>query len=908
MAITNIKINWFIVSKHAMDRQDYRILAGNISDPEPWRVRFKNWIKEEVPLEATATCPGAPFYYFIPEVIEGILCQVLVRQLWSNYTDKASRRVLTSTCLVIPYDVFQKHPCGFKQQAGFFELPAVKELLANAQLAIWNGKPFFTQQSPEITLIDRSDVEEYFLTLLSEYSLGFSQATGTNLANGKNVCIWERNEKISDINQRLRWLDASLIALPYGVRANCSASTWQSTYTETGDRLVVGRRSNPNIAYLSPDVAVEKSQLCEGYAAGISRLLENGRSPEELVSTFLRLTNPVNFNTLRYGPQDLLPISPQERVTQLLINPDEYDTEANQRALIGKIKSFDPNEVKVEDLQALLVQTLPVLENSDAPLIRQYWSDDLLTQATNNFKSGNNKILDLLPLIIPDNLSEERFRQVIGELWDHTIAKATSDLEELRRFFKSLHRFCCNRAQTNSPQLELTINTILQKIGNSGRIGYIASLIWMRFVLSSGANYQKVFFEALRLQLNLREPLSIFSNYWEELKPGQARIDQTYYPNLLILLTKISLIRNPEKQETVFLQSVLNNLIRRHSQRATDSNPDFQLILPLLDRDFWADYHQNGEVAALIDEICFVVKKRWEKISTLKKNDQNIDSYRTELSRFLNQIITINPEIIKSDMAAIRNTLTSLDKTKSQIKSQEMQTPQQSTGVNENTPTNSVSKPDNEKTQVILAMESGEQEIEQRLNEDCSTFIAVQPSDSTTEIQDIEKLKIEPTMPQFIDTRDPNTDKHLENYQDEMGKFKQDIPGLAQSAADKIEKARSNKDMEIWKTIWEDIANEVGKREPSLSPEELEHFLLLLLGSIKDGDIRKETLSFLLPVLLESSPVLNNPVYQSQFFQYHSEFVDSVVRSYCKVFSGYNQFNIWIEHISKSLSLPDASL
>lgn len=896
---TNFYVNWLIVSKHAMDRQDYRILAGSIDDPEPWRLRFKHWIKDEVPLEANSASPGAPYYYFIPEKIDGILNQIIIRQTWADYGDFASRRVLNTTCLVLPYDAFQEHPCGFKQQASLFALPEVDKLLSNTQQAIRNGETLFSQPSPEITLPDSSEVEDYFLAQLSEHGLDFSQAIGTYLTKGKNVCIWERNDKISYLEQRLEWLDAALIALPYGVRANCSAASWQSTYTETGDCLVIGRKSNPNLAYFSPDEQVEETRLCEGYAAGIRRLLDSGHSAEELLRTFLTLTIPIDLNVLRYGPKAILHLSPQEQVDQLLVNPEEYDTETNQRVLIEKIKNIDRSEVNVKDLQTLLVRTVPGLEDSDASLIKDYWSDALLTQAIVNFKAGNNKILNLLPLIIPDQLREEKLRDTLDEIWDHATTKEASCLDELTRFFESLHRFCTNRAQVNNPQLTQAINSVLNKISSSGNTGHIAALIWIRFILSPGTNYQNGFFEVLSQQKNLQEPLSIFSSFWQEQSIGQTQINDLLLHNLLLSLTKISFIRSSGEQESKFLQILLKKLISQNSRISNGSKLDLRLIGPLLTHDYWADYPQEGKVAALLDEICFLVQKQWGVISTLKEGNQNIDSYQAELSRFYKKD-ALNIQIGKVDRDAILDTYRSLDQTKSLIKSQEAQILIQDPSLGEDSQLSADSKPDYEQGFTPLPTETGDQEMEQYLPEEDSPSANFQPTDVHDDTKDVAKPEMETVTPQLNNMDTSTTEMPSDLSQDDTIQILQDIHHLAQSTAKQIEEGRSHGDS----TIWAKITAEIQDNYPLFSSQELEQLLLLTLGSIQDGNIRKETLKFFLPVLYKNYPTLADPASRDQFFQSHSEFVADVLGSYYTTFTNNPKFDEWIKHLSGLLQSP----
>lgn len=833
--IEKIQIDWFIVSKQAMDQQDYRILAGSIAQTDAWRLLMNNWIKDEIPYEATPHSPGAPCLYFIPQEIEGVLKQVIIRQIWTDYVDNGSRRVLTTTCLILPYEAFKNQPCGFKQQAALFDLPEVSNCLSATQIAIRNGEFLLSQPTLEVELPAFEETEKYFLDRLTAQGLDFTQVVANALTINKNVCVWDRNDAIVSLEQRLEWLDAALIGLPYGARSTCPAASWQNTYREDGDRLVVGRKANPNLAYVSPGEDVSGARLCEGYAAAITRLLGRGKSAEDLVKSFLRQTEPIDMNDLSYGPPQAEPINPQERLLQLLTNPEVYSSRESLRVLIEEIKQTNLQEVDSEQIRKMLVRAVHALETSDANLIKAYWSEALFTQSLASLKLGNENIIQLLPALIPYNLEEGKLRQGFERLWEY-FSKQPNSIDSLHRFFDSLHRFLNDRHETASSQLNLAFQMIVELISNS-RIGSIAILIWMHFVLAPDSRYQESLFTYFANQQNLPEPLPVFTRYW--LQNRWEKMMSSLQPYAILPLAKISLIRNRDQRETAALLEILRNELTIRNPETTNAfRPELYsaLLLPYLNIGYWADHPQDGIVAAMLMEINFMVRKRWDSIFTLKPGDEHIQSFSSELSQF-EKNLTLTGQRNSAIVLEIQATIDAVQhKSYSNI--------------------DKMTKPN---FQSPIGMQTMEQ-IEYR-------EVAQEKDDREGE------MTKETPIPDSKNLS--STDLTLRE--------------IAQSAARRIETARNQSDV----TVWHTIVSEITHRTPSLEPQELEQYLLLMLGSIQDGGVRKETLTNMLPLLYAEYSFSTDSTKGETFFQAHSEFVYDVLKSYINAFNQSGQFDQW---------------
>lgn len=828
--------NWFIVSKHSLDNMDYRILAGSIVETESWQRRFKAWIKDEVSVEATVYSPGAPYYYFIPETIDGVLTQIIIRQTWTDYVDSGYRKVLTSSCLLLPYEVFNEQPCGFLQQAAFFDQDEVSKLLTSMQQTIRDGEVKLSQPTVVVDLPGRDEVENYLLSLFASQGFDFTQMVAKGLTTKKKVCIWEQNQTIASLQQRLEWLDAALIGLPYGVRAFCSAASWQNTYDADGDHLVVGRKMSSDLTYVSPGEVVDGLRLCEGYAAGIMRLLERGYSSEDLINSFLNQTETVNPIDLRYGPPHAEPLSPQERVEQFLTDPEVYSTREKLRGLIDEIKDIDANKINEGHMRTLLVRVVPALEARDKSLIKAYWSEALLTQSIASLRRGNAKILELLPHMIPYDMSEKNLEKLIEEVWDNATGP-TGDLDKVRKLFVFFHQFLNERSQANPSQADLAISLILDLVSRSGDK---SSLIWLHLILSPDSKYQDHFFTTLRGKPNSNEVLSVISSYWDE---GELQKMPAFIaPYLILPLTKILLIRKFEKTKATDLVEVLvDELIAGHPQTrrppwAEPRKPLIPEILqPYLDSNFWADYPQDGEVAAGLDVISFLVNKRWMSISNCGHEPPDYDSYRSHLSHLLKKG-TLSEWISTTDRKEMEATLDVIEKKQFS---------------NSNLP----------------ELED-KQEIRDEINK------AIKPED--------------------LDPEESLTRETKFSDGGETAQIASTLYELAQSSAKRIETARGEGDLDIWKTI----ATEIVQHTPTFSPQELEQYLLLVLGSIQKAGIRKETLTALLPIIYEEYSSSTSSENGDKFFESHSEFVSDVFRSYINAFNKNENFKEWLEHLS----------
>ena len=833
--IEQIQIDWFIVSKQAMDQQDYRILGGSIAQTETWRLFMNNWIKDEIPYEATPHSPGAPCFYFIPQEIDGLLKQVIIRQIWTDYVDNGSRRVLTTTCLILPYEVFNKHPCGFKQQAALFDLPEVSQRLLATQVAIRNGEILLSQPTLKVELPTFEETENYFLERLSAQGLDFTQVVANALTRNKNVCIWDRNDTIVSLEQRLEWLDAALISLPYGARSTCPAASWQNTYREDGDRLVVGRKANPTLSYVSPGEDVDGVRLCEGYAAAVTRLLGRGKSAADLVKSFLRQAEPIDINGLRYGPPQAEPINSQERLLQMLTDPEAYSSRESLRVLIEEIKQTNPQEVESEHIRKILVRAVPALETRDANLIKAYWSEALLTQSLASLNLGYENIIQLLPALIPYDLDERKLSKVFEKLLEY-FSRQPNTTDSLHLFFDSLHRFFNDRYENGSMQLNQGFHAIKELILKS-RSGSVAILIWIHFVLAPDSKYKENFFNYFANQQNLPEPLPVFTRCW--LQNRWEKMMSSLQPYAILPLAKISLIRNRDQRETAALLEILRHeLTARNPETTNVIRPELYsaLLLPYLNIGYWSDYPQDGIVGAMLMEINFLVRKRWDSIFTLKPGDEHIQSFSSELSRFKNNL-TLTGQRNSAVVLEIQATI----------------------DVVQHKSCSNIDKMTKPNFQSSITMQTMEQ-IEYRE--------VVQVKDDRED-----EMTRETPIP------DPKN----------LSSTELTLREIAQSAAGRIETARNQSDVAVWHTI----VSQITHRTPSLEPQELEQFLLLMLGSIQDGGVRKETLTNMLPILYAEYSSSTDLTKGETFFQAHSEFVSDVLKSYVNAFSQSDQYDQW---------------
>lgn len=631
------KADWFIVSKHASDRNDYSILAGSIdaNSISDWKSRFANWIKAEVPFGESAYSPGAPWYYFIPEKINDEIMQVIILQKWTDYVDVGGRRVLTTSCLILPFSSFNENPCGFRHLAGFFDQPTVHQYLTEIQERIRNGETCFSKEQISLDLPAPEDIKQYFSDRLENQGMDFANLVAKHLIVGEKVCIIDPNN-FSDITHRLHLLDAALITLPYGIRSDCSVSSWQSNFSGLSDRLVVGHRVSDPWAGVKPTDKLTEDQEAWNYSKAIQKLINLGHRQTDIVINQLNNTQAISLEDLREGK--FLKISNDAQILffESLKNPDITRSDDDLRRLVDLLNNVNPAVANKPVMQTLLLQCEPILRTNDEKLIRllnTYWHKQF-DQTLFFLKDGNDKVLRLLPYIIPSDMDDENFRQFFSDICAYTFEQPLN-LTRAENFFEVLHVFCNQRASIQSNQLNIAIEVVYQAIFARADEFQNAVFTWIRYVLAPGSLYAPQFFDFIIAQTDSVPQLSDLSLFWHNpVQPQTGRANALYYRLLLI---RIALKRSAEEEIIISLlgKTILDFMRLQDSELPPAARSEsVATIGHFLTRAYWEDFPQQVKVAALLDILSLVVNQHWMPISTITQQSEGVNNYREAIEGY----------------------------------------------------------------------------------------------------------------------------------------------------------------------------------------------------------------------------------------------------------------------------------
>lgn len=625
------KADWFIVSKHASDRNDYSILAGSIdaNSISDWKSRFANWIKAEVPFGESAYSPGAPWYYFIPEKINDEIMQVIILQKWTDYVDVGGRRVLTTSCLILPFSSFNENPCGFQHMAGFFDQPTVKQYLLEIQERIRNGETCFSKAQISLDLPDPEDIKQYFSDRLENQGMDFANLAANHLIAGEKVCIIDPNN-FSDITSRLHLLDSALITLPYGIRADCSVSSWQSNFSGLSDRLVIGHRTPDFWAGINPSDKFTEEQESWNYSKGIQNLIKLGHRQIDIIKSQLSFTQAISLEDLREGKSFAISNDAQTLFFESLKNPKVTRSEDDLRRLVDLLNNVIPAAANKPVMQTLLLQCLPILSTNDEKLNRlfnTYWHKEF-DQTLFFLKNSNDNVLQLMPFIIPSDIDDASFRKFLSEVCAFAFEQPLN-LKRAEYFFEGFHAFCNQRANIQSSQLNSAIEIVYQVINSRANELENAAFTWIRYVLAPESLYAPHFFDYIKEQPDSAPPLSDFSIFWHNpVQPQTERANAWYYR---LPLTKIALKR-AEEQDIAFslLDKEIQECIRLQDPEFSPAvrSELFTTISPYLTRAYWADFPQQVRIAGLLDIFSLVVNQQWKPISTITQNPDSVTNYR----------------------------------------------------------------------------------------------------------------------------------------------------------------------------------------------------------------------------------------------------------------------------------------
>ena len=231
-------VDWVILTKHPEDTKDYQVLAcsGGGFYADSYYKYINKWMTGEIPSGISSSSPAAPWYQF-GIIKEPERQQVVLQQKWTGYSDYRGRPVLMTVCLMLPFNELAKVHCGYKQMIDIFEQEGVKEYFAERMEEISRG-------------VEKTDFEK-IAVLLPEWGEVSRWMKGAVEEVGAESCIQAANlllqsslgigsVDIGSVEERVKWLDAIMAMLPYGLRVDCPASLWASSSVDHSMRLYWG--------------------------------------------------------------------------------------------------------------------------------------------------------------------------------------------------------------------------------------------------------------------------------------------------------------------------------------------------------------------------------------------------------------------------------------------------------------------------------------------------------------------------------------------------------------------------------------------------------------------------------------------------------------------------------------------
>lgn len=236
---------WAIWGKMPGDMRDYRMLACSMGMLTRWGsdAQPREWLR------GFPYGPEEPCYLF--EIEPGFLRQVIICQERAPYSDGCGRRILKTTCLILPFDALAQTGCGFSQMAELFEQADVKAYLDKCSTGAREGG--FDFPPLKIELPDRSTSLAQLLQVVDKAGYAFCEQAASTLLR-KKLLIFKAESRDLSYQQQLQWLDAVLALFPYGLRADCTVRIWENNlYMYCGRGAQSGQT-------LQPDVIIRESQ------------------------------------------------------------------------------------------------------------------------------------------------------------------------------------------------------------------------------------------------------------------------------------------------------------------------------------------------------------------------------------------------------------------------------------------------------------------------------------------------------------------------------------------------------------------------------------------------------------------------------------------------------------------------
>jgi hypothetical protein len=289
--------NWSILSKYPDDENDYRIISSSKEQIEGKKVfpLIRQWMVGELPYQAADPLSGAPRYICGIEKTLSLL--IITEQNWTAYSDSSGRPVQQYTSLFIPFQNAAEHALSFHQMTKLFNEPTSKSFLDEKYAGIMHGRETPLDRSPmPISLPSREEALNYYVKSLSQFELGDVINLTAVLLDKPLGLTWFKENKIA-LHLGIRWLDAILALLPYGLRFDCPASSWASATVKHHMRLYwcKGVLSDHHHARFSDAGLRCNFSGGDGYSSAFNQKLEK-IGLTRLVDHLSRIVEPMQFS------------------------------------------------------------------------------------------------------------------------------------------------------------------------------------------------------------------------------------------------------------------------------------------------------------------------------------------------------------------------------------------------------------------------------------------------------------------------------------------------------------------------------------------------------------------------------------------------------------------------------------
>lgn len=620
--------NWLIMSKQQGDVEDYRVLAGSVSNDLHWDAKLKGWMTGEVPLEGNWIDPGTPWFQFPVEALDGMLTQVVMRQDWTDYYDASGRPVLNTICLLLPFEILVKHPCGFTHLAGLFEQPSVKDGLARYCDEVKRGLGEFDQPPLEVTLPAPVDVAEYFKKVGSEVGLDFARLVAGHLVSGRLVTLVEGSEAPLPWERKLEVLDAAMTALPYGTRADCSAAMWLSPLSSSKVRISFGRERDPERVCVFPGDTTVPEPMERGYAGDVRILKAHFTESSELIAKLLQETNPISLESLNLKPSAVSENVPEIQMRTIIRNETNSISRKQVEIALSFLDKDEDSMLSVQEIQALIRKTFQYLNLTHVPKVIKCWSSDFEDQVVSLSQSPDPEKLGVAGGLLSQIGNERKYSDTLTNLYRGFVLNKT-DTGLLDRFAMLLDK-TCNDEMEKRPKIALfaikrALELIHQTWSQGGRPFFYN---WIRIVLATGNRYQTPFFDRLLSLAQYNPDIRRLLAYWN--MPQRYRVEANLGLSDLLILIRMAVIRGQDYRLAIDL---LNQILRTdHVWRVKGEGQDYlkRFLVP----SDWKSLPLPGRLGATLDVINSLLYERWTRISTLTDNQQEEGAYQAEVNTY----------------------------------------------------------------------------------------------------------------------------------------------------------------------------------------------------------------------------------------------------------------------------------